>query len=768
MAEGTITELRGSYGFIRPSEGRDKVFFHRSVLENVQFNELREGMAVEYEMERGDRGPRATVVRLSGTRREDGYRFLNPYNFVRPLDKPRRENHVLGDCTPPPHDRYVDGLLTGRITCTVTAKTPLFISDSHAVEVSPNQHKTFRFFECEGKPAIPASSLRGMIRSMFEAITNSCFTVLSDKKLSKHVASGNANRLVPARVEKVNGEFMLRLLPGTNQANPAGLPRGAPQYAAWIKLYSPMRGNLTAMANPDSPYAERSMLSLPSGMRHGSPCAVIVDRMNHPPRRTRSGRMFGQFSFWNVVHIAASRGALPRSQPGQKVVDGWLCVTNQNIENKHDERVFFADGNARLLPLDESVVEDYEDLIEDYQDRHRDDIEKRRKRGQPISEPIPGSRKDAGLSRFIVDQQERYMRDGALVYAMLTGTSESLSVGFIAPVSIPRVGYGQSIGDRLDPGVPSMRSYLHKCRCYDQLCPACRLFGWVYGTGDPKEPKLEANERSAYAGRIRLTHATPVDGKVQQRRQPSILSILSTPKPTTTQFYLLKNNKPDGYVDYDDPGARLRGRKFYRHHGDEPSKHRNGYEYERVGGTSDDQNRTVHGVVEKGSLFEFELEFENLHSLELGALLWALELEPRMNHRLGYGKPLGLGSVKLDVTGVELLEPQTRYSDLSSAGWKHPIDKGAFLKVYTDLFNEAMCIQYGAAFKDLLKELKALLSDPCLDAIHYPRQDPEPTEEGENFKWFVGNKRRDEPIPLDLSADDAGLLLMDERGQIRH
>ena len=36
-----------------------------------------------------------------------GYRFLNPYNFVRYLEQLRPQGHVLGDCPPPPHDRYV-------------------------------------------------------------------------------------------------------------------------------------------------------------------------------------------------------------------------------------------------------------------------------------------------------------------------------------------------------------------------------------------------------------------------------------------------------------------------------------------------------------------------------------------------------------------------------------------------------------------------------------------------------------------------------------
>ena len=64
MARGQIKTLtdRGC-GFIS-SDGAD-VFFHMSTLEGEgQFDMLQEGQAVEYESEPGERGPRATMVRI--------------------------------------------------------------------------------------------------------------------------------------------------------------------------------------------------------------------------------------------------------------------------------------------------------------------------------------------------------------------------------------------------------------------------------------------------------------------------------------------------------------------------------------------------------------------------------------------------------------------------------------------------------------------------------------------------------------------------------
>ncbi len=51
------------YGFINPEGGGADVFFHFSVLKDTDHEDLKEGDLVEYELEIGDKGPRATVVK---------------------------------------------------------------------------------------------------------------------------------------------------------------------------------------------------------------------------------------------------------------------------------------------------------------------------------------------------------------------------------------------------------------------------------------------------------------------------------------------------------------------------------------------------------------------------------------------------------------------------------------------------------------------------------------------------------------------------------
>jgi CRISPR-associated protein (TIGR03986 family) len=753
MAEGTIQELRGTYGFIRPAQGQGRVFFHQSVLRGVRFGDLQQDMTVEYEAIQGDRGPKAVSVSQSEGTSRRGYRFLNPYNFIRYLEEPRPANFELGDCPPPPHDRYVG--MTGRITCEVEAVTQLFISDSHAVdktEVAEHKaHPTYRFFEYEGRPALPASSLRGMVRSVFEAATNACFGVFDGKRLSYRLDASKAGALVPARVEEdETGALQLRLLTGYVPLNPGRRPSGV--YAAAVHLYDPIRGKKNYLPKIDLKKLE-----------HGDACYALI-------------RHKGIFSY--VLALGRTPQEIGRpSNNSERVVAGWLCINNQNVENKRKERFFFRIFENTVgpptVPLDEEIQEAYKDLIKDYQERHQDELTARQERKQaPDAVLGRGPNADPAMSRYMYRKEDLKLKAGTLVYASLKGSPDDPVVTFIAPASVPRVAYDHTIKQLL----PHM---LRPCSSYASLCPACRTFGWVYQPENEKEKPPPPKILTAYAGRVRFSHAslTP-DGDRGTLDEPVTLAILSSPKPTTTRFYLRpKQGKPrsgldDHVVGYD--GANiLRGRKFYRHHGEaDPQAYKRATVANFDG--RDDQNRTVRGVRKPGNRFRFTIDFENMMPVELGALLWALELnegDQQGYHRLGYGKPLGLGSVKVTVVNLERLEPEVRYSSLDDEGWSDVMDQK---ERCIDLFRRAMEILYHRPLADLpnIQDLMALAGEPPELPIHYPRTAPEPSVEGKNFEWFVGNKRSGRNagprLVLQLADEDTeGLPLLDRYGKER-
>ena len=66
MPKGTIRRLIDQrYGFIKSEHGED-LFFHRNELQGVDYNSLREGQKVEFEVGKGRDGrPQAVKVRLA-------------------------------------------------------------------------------------------------------------------------------------------------------------------------------------------------------------------------------------------------------------------------------------------------------------------------------------------------------------------------------------------------------------------------------------------------------------------------------------------------------------------------------------------------------------------------------------------------------------------------------------------------------------------------------------------------------------------------------
>ncbi|HZS89654.1 MAG TPA: cold shock domain-containing protein [Chloroflexota bacterium] len=67
MADGIVkTVTDRGFGFITPTNGREDVFFHRSALVDVTFEQLRQGDRVTFTAENDPRGKgmRASDVRL--------------------------------------------------------------------------------------------------------------------------------------------------------------------------------------------------------------------------------------------------------------------------------------------------------------------------------------------------------------------------------------------------------------------------------------------------------------------------------------------------------------------------------------------------------------------------------------------------------------------------------------------------------------------------------------------------------------------------------
>ena len=213
-------------------------------------------------------------------------------------------------------------------------------------------------------------------------------------------------------------------------------------------------------------------------------------------------------------------------------------------------------------------------------------------------------------------------------------------------------------------------------------------------------------------------------------------------------------------------------------------------EYRRPNGANgnpqtDSQNRSITGWIKPDTVFSATLYVQNLQPEEVGALLWLLSLPEGHYFRLGYGKPLGFGSVRLEIDPDRCVngclplgtdEDWKKYYAAFDACSPATLG-GAQREVCLRAFKASMVAAYGSLLPDsetadeerfddlpFIQGFVQVLSGPQKDApIHYPRDPREgngakPNPKGENFRWFVANEgRQGGKLALPAVTDAKGL-----------
>ena len=351
--------------------------------------------------------------------------------------------------------------------------------------------------------------------------------------------------------------------------------------------------------------------------------------------------------------------------------------------------------------------------------------------------------------------------------------------------------YDKSPKDLLDGSLkPAKR------RC--ELSPADRLFGWVPQSNDEEsQAKAQDQETDPYKSRIRVVCEDGVrDDIIKSFGGKTLpLTILGEPKPAQGRFYVAEdshgtpqadglNKEQAGYSN----GKGLRGRKWYWHHNSLEANNAKAYwqasvedrtqkindgryqEYRRPNDNrgnpqKDKQNCSITGWIKPGTEFKVSLYVQNLEPQEVGALLWLLSLNGRISDgdekhyfRLGYGKPLGFGSVKMEIdcsdkplplgTGQDWKEYYTTF-DKSPHTTLDTDKQTEHIQKYQENMKKAYPDQdhYETGQEQTFNNLRFIsgflqvLLGPKLDApIHYPRLTPNPQPKGENFRWFTANE----------------------------
>lgn len=647
--------------------------------------------------------------------------FFNPYNFI-PTPRRTPENTPAGleDATPCGHHRLFEDRWSGTITVKMEAVTPLLIPSSDIQERGDNHHKLKQTRTLNGLPDIPPSSVKGMIRSAFEAMTNSRFGefVDHDQRLAFRQEARKGITAFPARVTD-DGES-IEIFFGRNEPLHPGragveLEQTGELAATWIFIDQIDEYN---RKNPESEIC------------HGD---IIEFASEQPPRHRNN------FNYRRVKLFKKS--AVSENIDPNLSEMGYLYRSEKTKLNgkKHYERVFVFWGEGHQIkqfPLSIEVKKYWKNLIKNSVDAHADEDSK-------------------DYAAYIRSPEKwRELGPGVLCYVRLVSTAKSWEVALAQPVQI---------GSQLHPNSPLdlLDSSLHPATDIDALSPADRVFGWVHESGS--DTKV-----SAYAGAVRFGAVKCLSSDaLEDLGKGQTLPIMDRPKTQQSRFYVgedtgrtvepFKNGLSKQDVQYKSGGGRaLRGRKVFPHQGGfkEPNRAPEGK-----------QNQTIKNRVRVGSKFEFTLHIRNLSEIELGALLHLLSLndgrgagETSLVNKIGGGKPFGFGSVKLDIdwdqtrlaTGAEITDSFVGFSAT-------PQSAGDTLRDIAGKFQEAVRAQsYYKAFKIACQGYASGQS------VHYPMISPTTGKSDDILDWFVQNdkwKEKDRGLSLpELSNDSSGQL----------
>ncbi|MDR1510442.1 MAG: TIGR03986 family CRISPR-associated RAMP protein, partial [Synergistaceae bacterium] len=581
--------------------------------------------------------------------------FHNPYNFVPTCDRSQiLSDPFAGDHDPSAkgskedHSRYHEERYTGTIPVVLRTRTPLFITDpSSKTLLAGTDGENDAHYRYDTLDYIPATALKGMISSAYEAITNSRYRVFSKRQHAKKLGMRGTHDpgLVPGRVERLpNGDFNVELFTGTTALGGA---HPAPLYAAWLPMY-------TSSLHSHRDDLDGIFLT-----------GVTIERYQHR-----------NFEFWSVTQIPAIPGvtdapvdlnpithnAHPVDGVAPRTVDGYMVVSGKLFNRKHDERFFFNDpavghkATPIVIAKDNDLIKNYENLVLNYQSVHE------RGANPPMSGVEQG--------RHITDPNRIKLTGGTFVYLKMSGTR---TITAIYPVQISRELYEKSPWDCVYESIlPSADM--------SELSPADRLFGWV-----------NQNGKGAWKGKIRISdgifHATEEVSNPTEQFEPLPLAILGNPKPAQARFYLGDDqgapqrcgiNKADASYR---GNKKLRGRKVYLYQlysdnywNAEQALAAYPEDREYIMNDQDDtgnklqqlsgQNRSISSWIPPEREFRFDMRVENLTREELGALLQLLAMTTANQERcfkLGFAKPLGLGSVtlKLDLADNDPLPVYT-------------------------------------------------------------------------------------------------------------
>jgi CRISPR-associated protein (TIGR03986 family) len=694
-----------------------------------------------------------------------------PHYFLKPGSKvERQENPDSNTSEVIGHERWDPDLLSGKISCSLKTLTPLIIPDT--VEKSEDEngyeeddigHKSYKFFRINGEELIPGSEIRGMISNVYEALTNSCFRILDESKyLSWRMKpeefvgeKGKNNSYKAGRVIKEDGQLKIveaeesirlplyddenlinDILKPTNEilnqrngenrwknalkanrviADTAAKNRkflnDHPNKPELLKgkikikfnekivfqIENKKTGKITiidkvAILNDQGPYEGYIKLTGANNAEvenYGNTDNNFDDNLD--PFDDNWNPMDLNISLNTAYKLKASK-----NQFYPRPILQFIKDKKEYTVTKRCERIFYKQNNSKKYFVSKLAEEQYDAIRKTYE-------ENKKELADQFTTIINNDLAEEDLVYFRLDSDKK--------------------VDAIIPVSISRKASKIPLGKKLDDNFrPCEREWIEDfemptelkadsfkkyfLRHPDGYCPACRLFGTTYYRGRVRfgfahlsyEPiwidyTKKYMEEAKKVVKLIIPMVPLMKLKMRDNQNSMTLPLLERPRPTWSI--------PDDNFD-------IPGRKFYIHH--------NGWGrivYESVKGefAPTKNNRTVEPLGE-GNEFRFEVFFENLKPEELGLLLYCLELESGMAHKLGMGKPLGFGSVDIKVENLETYSFEKDKLKINSEKDKN---------TYVNLGLKSLSKENEWAEIEHIKQLRYLLKIPEISPrVEYP------------------------------------------------
>lgn len=659
---------------------------------------------------------------------KSGKTFVNPYHFISLQNGCNRE-HVEFEKS---HlkDKKGKKKLTGWLDCRLETLTPIFIPNTSSTdeknerklsdvfgkcaikdekEVTVNSFDFFSYTDLTGfhgksnpapqEPIIPGSEIRGMIRTAFEAVTNSCLsTIDNEQPLFKRVQSpAKPGRLVYDETKK---EWHLY------QCTRYRLP----------KKFIEIKKSHEIVINGE-PY------------REGETVYVLINYKNFKVIKISKKKTSDRFR-QGFLHI----GEYNDSKNYESVF-----IHRQDKRTKQDEVINLPDN---LVPrILNNLIENV--LLYRNKANKTEGHNEYRHFDKSLSE-IEGEIKSISslVNRFEENQltpnkfNDILRNDYKTVFAYLNGalinTVRNGNNYYLSPAMIGRQVFYNRLTNILVTYKP--------CQDINQLCPACTLFGI-------------AKKDATAASRVRFTDALVVEKKNNPGDyydEVRILKELASPKLSATEFYLEKNPDYSNLWNYDYsinwqshrygiPGykPKIRGRKFYWHHKN-PAPYVE-KEKENDPDYVSDRNVAVRPL-KKRTFFAFKVYFNNITESELKKLLWILEIGGQKEihgHKIGMGKPIGMGSIRITISNIHSRqivkneENNTIYYDEHDLK-DRPDD-------YKNILNWSTMNHQDLGCSEVV--LEDFLHITRVNHSYHPIEYPNIEDKLENYQWFMANKQ---------------------------